>query len=537
MKKITLLITMLCFTSCVSTKHFNTQIAKEHSVIELHNDIDKAYYELKKLHPKLYQYISKKDLDHKFDSLKQHINQPLKSHEFYKKIAPVIASIKQGHISVAPPFKKCTAKEKKQYKKTSFDFNKLDFEYVTNAFLISANYNKTGKEIVGSEVIRVNNEPIQQIIQQSKKRFASDGYNTTFHNRIIAHHFSGMYLKHKGVVMDSIRLQLKNKDSVYYKTFTRVLKEKYRKKDSTITPIKKVKLTQEQKLAHRKKQRFQKKYNKQHGFIKSKDLYQRNFSFIGKDSPIAYLKIRGFHTGNYKKFYENSFQKIEATKTKTLIIDLRDNTGGRLNEIYKLYSYLTDQEFQFVNKAKSRTRIPVFKAIATGGIPFSVKFFSYLISPILITHDLLKTSKREGNIEYKLSSSKVKSKPNPLNFKGNIYVLINGNSFSASSILATNLHATNSAVFVGEETGGGYNGTVAGLYKNVLLPNSKIRFNFGLMQIEAPYKNEKIGHGIVPDIKITPTKEDRTNNVDPELTWVLKHINAKKEVLYKTGIQ
>ncbi len=521
MKQITLLVTILCFTSCVSTKRFNTQIAKEHNLIELHKDIDKAYHELKKLHPKLYQYISKKDLDYKFDSLKQHINQPLKSHEFYKKLAPVIASIKQGHISVSPPFKKRTTKEKKHRKKTSFDFNKLDFEYVNSAFLISANYNKTDKEIVGSEVISVNNEPIQQIIQQSKKRFASDGYNTTFHNRIIAHHFSGMYLKYKGVVMDSICLQLKNKDSIYYKTFTRILKEKYRKKDSTITPIKKVKLTPEQRLAHRKKKRFQKKYNKQHGFIKSKKLYQRNFNFIGKDSSIAYLKIRGFHNGNYKKFYENSFKKIEAAKTNTLIIDLRNNTGGRLNEIYKLYSYLTDQEFQFVNKAESRTRIPVFKAAATGNIPLSVKFFSYLFSPILITHDLLKTSKKGNNIYYKLSSSKSNSKPNPLNFKGKIYVLINGNSFSASSILATNLHATNRATFVGEETGGGYNGTVAGIYKSVLLPNSKIKFNFGLMQIESPYKSQQIGRGIIPDIKITPTKNDRLQKIDPELEWIL----------------
>ncbi len=523
MKQITLLFTILFSTSCVSTKRFNQHIEKKHSISDLHQDIDMAYNQLKKNHPKLYQFVTKEKLDAKFDSLKQSITNPLTSFEFYKSLTPIIAEVRQGHISVSPPFKKQTKKEIKERKKSNFEFNKLDFEYVENAFLIKANYSKKNLEIIGSEVLSVNNEPIQQIIQQSKKRFASDGYNSTFHNRIIAHHFSGMYLKYKGIAIDSIRLQLKNKDSVYYKTFKRVLKEKHLKKDSTITPIKKVRLTPEQKLAHRKKQRFQKKYNKQHGYIKSKNLYQRNFNFIGKDSSIAYLKIRGFHNGNYKKFYENSFKKIDAKKAKTLIIDLRNNTGGRLSEIYKLYSYLTDQKFQFVNKAESLTRIPIFKAVATGNIPLSVKFFSYLFSPILITHDLFKSSKKEGHIYYRFSSSKTNSKPNPLNFKGKIYVLINGNSFSASSILSTNLHATKKAVFVGEETGGGYNGTVAGVYKSVLLPNSKIKFNFGLMQIESPYKSLQIGRGIIPDIEIVPTKNDRINNIDPELEWILNN--------------
>ena len=109
-----------------------------------------------------------------------------------------------------------------------------------------------------------------------------------------------------------------------------------------------------------------------------------------------------------------------------------------------------------------------------------------------------------------------------------MYVLINGNSFSASSILSTNLQATNRAVFVGEETGGAYNGTVAGIYKSYILPNSLIKVRIGLMHIDAPFKTEPDGYGIKPDKYIVPTHQDLINNIDPELDWILMDIKKDK---------
>ena len=107
-------------------------------------------------------------------------------------------------------------------------------------------------------------------------------------------------------------------------------------------------------------------------------------------------------------------------------------------------------------------------------------------------------------------------------------MLINGASFSASSILSTNLHANKRAIFVGEETGGAYNGTVAGLFKFIELPNSKVVMNIGLAQIETPYEMDPDGYGIKPDVEILPTIEDRIHKIDPELDWVLEDIEVKK---------
>ena len=102
--------------------------------------------------------------------------------------------------------------------------------------------------------------------------------------------------------------------------------------------------------------------------------------------------------------------------------------------------------------------------------------------------------------------------------------MINGNSFSASSILSTQLKGNQRAIFVGEETGGAYNGTVAGISKMYELPNTKVKVKVGLLYIDAPFKVTPDGYGVQPDVKIVPTYQDRLNKIDPELAWILEDI-------------
>ena len=70
MKKLLLLFVLFVFlVSCKSVEKHNSLITKLHPVEDLYEDIDKLYKQLKDNHPKLYQYISKADLDFKFVSI------------------------------------------------------------------------------------------------------------------------------------------------------------------------------------------------------------------------------------------------------------------------------------------------------------------------------------------------------------------------------------------------------------------------------------------------------------------------------------
>ncbi|NQY29398.1 MAG: peptidase S41 [Flavobacteriaceae bacterium] len=529
MKSVILSLIVISIVSCVSVKTQNQYLIKEHSVSDLNKDVDNVHRQLVKHHPKIYQYISKTNLDHKFDSLKQTVIKPINSQEFFEKIAPVIASIRQGHILVSPPFKRFSKAARKERVKQKFEFNNLDFEEFHNKVFVTHVIDEKDSLLVGAEVVMIENELAYDLVHKFKNYFASDGYNKTLQKRFVKNRFRSFYYVNRGVI-DSLNVTFKQKDSTFLRTFKRVPKAKF---ETDITRIEKItnakKITKAERKDNKLKQKEKLKLYDKYGYVKSRNEFTRNFKYIGKDSSVAYMKIRGFTTGDYKKFYKESFTKIDSLKTKNLIIDLRDNSGGRLSEIDDLYSYLTKQDYIMINPCEVNSRVPFLKMFMSNTSSVGTKVFIGAFSPFLLVHNLIKVKKENGKLFYKFKQSKVKE-PNTLGYKGNIYVLINGNSFSASSIISTKLKATGRAMFVGEETGGAYNGTVAGLFKNYQLPTSKINVRIGLMQLEAPHKITPDGYGIIPDIKISPTLEDRLSGNDPELNWILNDISTKEPI-------
>lgn len=532
MKRLLLSVLLFAiFISCKSVERHNHQITKLHAVSDLHRDIDKLYGQLKRHHPKLYQYTPKKVLDFKFDSLKNSINTPTDSRTFYKKLAPVVAEVKQGHISVGSVSKRFTKKERKKLKKNKFEFYDLDVEYLEGKLWVK-DYHGKDSTLVGNEIISINNESASKLVETYQKRFASDGFNKTLHDRYISKVFSVFYYKDKGF-QDSLEITFKSQDSVFNKMFRRISKSEKKKtskdttklKDSTsIKEIQPIILTKEQKRVIKLAKRKRKKANRRYGYLAKENKYTRNFSFIGKDTTVAYMKLRSFTNGPYKKFYKESFAKLDSAKTKYMILDLRDNGGGRIAEIDYLYSYLTNKNYQFIKESEVKSRTPFLKSFMSNTTSNSLKVMGSLLSPVVAAHNLLKTKKQDGKVYYKFNKHNKIKPPHPLNFQGKLYVLINGNSFSASSLISTHLKANKRAVFVGEETGGAYNGTVAGIYKTYQLPTSKIKVRMGLMQIEAPHKQLPDGFGIKPDIEILPNLRDRKLDIDTELEWILNDI-------------
>ena len=116
------------------------------------------------------------------------------------------------------------------------------------------------------------------------------------------------------------------------------------------------------------------------------------------------------------------------------------------------------------------------------------------------------------------------SNPKENNFKGKKYVLINGASFSASCILSSSLKSDKKIEFVGEETGGDFNGTVAGRMPPFKMPNSKLYFSFGLMDVIPVNQTDKKGRGIFPNQEITTPVQDKVLGKDLEIDWILKQI-------------
>ncbi|HIP47977.1 MAG TPA: peptidase S41 [Lutibacter sp.] len=519
-KLLTLLLGVFLFSSCASVEKYNKQISSLHSVASIHEDIDESYKILQRLHPDLYWFTPKDSLDFAFSQLKESIDKPLSSRDFYKQLAPVIAKIKQGHTSVSPPYIKQTRKEKKAKGKRSSPFKRVRFKGIVGKVYIEKTFKKKDSLLlVGSEVLSVNGESTKSLLKSYDNLVSGDGYNTTFLPKIKSKYFGVYYLKSHGE-RDSIKLDLKYKDSLY----SHYLVESFSKiKDTTQKKAKPKRLGKRALKQEKKKKKAKKKWNKMVGFNKYTKEQTRIFKFINQDSiNVAYIKIRRFKTGDPEAFYEDAFKKIDSAKVQHLIIDLRDNLGGSLAQVADVYSYLTDKDYVLLEDSEMTSRwsymYPVMHSKS-----FLFKSLGILFSPIYTPYiQALKVKSRNGKHFFRNKYAKEQEfKEN--NYKGKLYVIINGTSYSASSTLSTHLKATKRATFVGEETGGTYNATVAGMFVYKDLPNTKVSMRFGVMRIKTPYTGKPDGYGIKPDVYIPTTTLEK----DEQLEWILKDINGE----------
>jgi len=515
MKRIMLLFFVLhLFTNCSTVKKNNAHLEQLILPDQLKKDVDFVYKKLQKLHPNLYYYSSKEKLDYKFDSLKATITTPLKPLEFYKKISPVVAAIRQGHTYVLAPEKEYSKKETKSIIKNGVGpFSQFDFSFYDNKLYVIKNKSHNKTIAAGTEVLSVNGIQPQKLIAEYNQYYSSDGFNETLKKNGAARRFVAAFTTEFGI-KDSLSYVFRSNDSIKTVTIKR-FKDSITKKDSKKSP----KITP---LSSKSQHAFQRK-KRINGYDKTTKTFIRSLDFFPKDSSVAILKIKAFKKGKYHRFYKESFTKIQKQDAKTLIIDLRNNGGGRLAEIVNLYSYLADSTFIFLKKSEVVSRASVFEGAYYNSNSVAEKAVKTLFSPFVYGYLLFSVHKDKDGKNYFATETK----PHKINknaFSGQMYVLINGGSFSASSILSSNLKGSGRALFIGEETGGDYNGTVAGFMPVLKLPHSELKVRMGIMNVKPYYQTDVTGHGIYPDILIKPTFEDLIQRKDPEIDWLKKNL-------------
>ena len=208
------------------------------------------------------------------------------------------------------------------------------------------------------------------------------------------------------------------------------------------------------------------------GKIKYYDQY--NFK-VFSDSQAALLTIRDFVPDSEEKylvFLKESFSTIKKASIKNLILDLRCNDGGDPFNANALLSYL---------------------------MPGPYRYFSRQV--------------------YGYNQLKEILEPDKNAFKGDVYILMDGFSFSTTGHLLSILRDNNRGIFIGEESGGSF--LCFGAPSEFILPNTKIVLNYSRAVYAVNVNKFNPGRGVFPDHRIIPNISDLVEGKDAVLTFAL----------------
>jgi len=490
MKK-TLTLTAMAFI-CLSLHNIldaqnNLSNKNVFTVEELKQDFSALRSSLEESHPGLYLYKSKSIVDSIFNANYSSLNNAMTGREFMLLTCRVTSQIGDGHLRVVPP--------KIQLDSLDFGPTAIPFNVycIDNKLYVRKNYSPLDdKELLGSQIISINDHSIEGFMKEYLQIFPSDGNNLTHKYRLLSssryftRYFSMLYGYSEQYKVDFISLnetthKTKTLQGLTFDNLLKIADERYPDK------------IEEQKPAYFK---------------------------ISEDKKYAYLKIKSFDKGQYKKnkmnfekFLKATFKKMESNNVQNLIIDVRDNGGGTDEYGRILFSYFVNQPFDYYKSLRMNKE--------------SFDCFKYTSRPDMKAPTGMLKLNKEGTFDNVQHPNVGKQKPLSPIYAGNIYVLINGWCFSTTSEFLSQLHFHSKAVFIGEESGGGYYGNCSGPTPDFTLPNTKVRIEIPLMNYRMAVENyQYLDRGLIPNYTVTPSLIDKINNLDLELNFTKKLIEG-----------
>ncbi|MCU0336853.1 MAG: S41 family peptidase, partial [Sediminibacterium sp.] len=236
----------------------------------------------------------------------------------------------------------------------------------------------------------------------------------------------------------------------------------------------------------------------------------------------AYIRLTTFSKGNLKGFFRRSFKKLRKENIQHLIIDLRENGGGRISNSIALTKYLKQTP-------KYLKQTPFKIADSVVAISRKFKYGQYIQSSWLywMAMNIGASKATDGSIHYKRFELHNYQPKERLAFKGSTYLIQGGYTFSAATMVISALKGQDNITVIGEESGGGHYGNSAMHIPYITLPNSKLRVRLPLYRMVLNQNIVK-GRGIEPDIKIPPSSYAIRVGFDPKMAAIQALISGKK---------
>jgi len=472
------------------------------TVAQMHQDIDILKKELETTHPALYLYTSKEEMDAAFAKLKQEINQSLTTIEFYRQIAPLNQLIKNGHNIIFPSENWMSDKRKNGL------FLPLSLYKTKEGFFVLKNFSNADEIQEGAELLSINGESSTEIFQELMNNYTSDGYNETLRVRALSEDFREWYAIIKGMPAQ-YDLVLKTPDGTQQSVLIEALSKSKMEENALV--------------------RYKQAVSKSEVLEKLESHLSLQI-----DEEVAILKVpefgdksKGVNGKKYNRFHKEAFRQIKEAGVQHLILDLRDNGGGSPKPQLALLTHLIDEPVRLYTRTYSLVNKLSSKELYGGSY-----FFEHLLFKMAFNKEGDIYVQNNGLVSKMMGSPSHKAaKPAKNVYKGKLYVLMNGGSFSATGEVLGHLKSHNRGVFIGEESGGNPVQNTSGLMPVLTLPNSNIRVLMTLLCFENNISIENNGYGLKPDHHIKNSITDELNGHDAVMKFTEQLIQESQAVV------
>ena len=455
------------------------------------NILKKALLEI---HPGLYRYNTKKQIDSIFNHFQTVFSKPLTYQEAFLNLTKLTSAIRCGHTF--PSF----------YNQTGFiqevvlnQKDKLPFAFrvLNDRIFITESIVEYFEIPLGTEIIAINGVPTKTLLEETAKLVKADGANDGKRYADLNTFGVGGYFE----MFD-----------IYFPLLYPPVEEQY------IIKIKKPNATQAEEL----------KVNTVGRQERSNALLKRNPNHITKadqlwklefwENNTAYLQLGTFDvfqlSFEWSDFLKNAFKEIKKRKSKNLVIDIRWNEGGQ------------DEVLLFIgqNITKQTIRIPQRQDLVRYN-KISAELKPYLFTWDKTFFDLSPKTEPFDNDYFQFMGENITEiQPSKNAFEGNTYLLVNGSNSSATFYFSEIAKENKLATLIGEPTGGSQKGLNAGTMFFLRLPNSKIEIDIPII---GTFSDDKPEGGIVPDVLVKPTIEDLIKGEDKALKTIQEIIRKK----------
>jgi hypothetical protein len=466
----------------------------KHTRAELRQDFAILRAALEEGHAGLYRYSTRKEMDMAFDRALKEIDRDMTTAEFYAVVTSLSNNIKCGHTQIVLP------KESRKYLEENGKQLPLKVRFIDGRAFVLASVNS--KIEPGSELLSINGRRVHDVAESILRHLPGDGDIETGKYRALGDKFGWYYF---------LFVEKTESFAISY------LDPFHRNLETTLAGL------------TGKELKASLQFNNAQAASDGKPWRYELMSSPG----VARLKVEtfappenGIDGQTFVQFLESSFRKVASDKIEDLILDLRGNDGG---EDYgpTMYSYIADGEFDVYSSVEAATdRLPLISRYSKLSADFQTNFASQL-----------QPSNGGRFLVSKQSQYYIPTQhPSTASYRGKVWVLVDGEVFSSGTVFCSLAKSHKRGTFVGEETGGAYQGFNAGELVVITLPASQLRVVIPLLRFTittGPVPNAR--RGILPDKSVQPSLENMLQGGDAELPFTLKLIAERRSQAEKAG--